>query len=460
VYDFATAEVKGLEQSGAHVGPVDRGPKLAELLASADRGLRFIDRPELARLVNWSSTRDAPIHRWLRYREAYSAELIEALDLGRSILDPFCGCGSILVGAASGGGSSTGIDINPLATFSARVKTSPLTARQRRQVSQFCDTLVARLPRQAEPWLPPLSIAKKVFEPQILEALLQIREVIWGAQLEDGTRDFLWLAWVAILEKVGSYFKEGNGIKYRNVQRRPGKYVPRVDGEWQRKRFGADQHAFTVNTFLSHVALMLQDVEVWTKGWGETRVIEGNALDLCSLTLDDFDSIIFSPPYANRFDYFESMKVELWFGGFASSSEHMRSLRKGSLRSHLAADMRRPLVHFPILEQIIGCMNREASSWRMGVPQLLRGYFSDIVTVLEQCRRRLRGESCYVVVGNSAFGGAIIPSDSLTAMAGRLAGFSSSEILVTRHLTVAPQQRAQLAGLEGYMRESIVALRV
>jgi site-specific DNA-methyltransferase (adenine-specific) len=460
MYGFASAELERVQQSDAPVRPHDRKPKLADLLASADKGLRFVERPELARLVNWSSTRDAPIHRWLRYREAYSAELIDALDLGSNILDPFCGCGSILVGAAARGRSSTGIDINPLATFSARVKTCPLTPHELRQVKLFCETLPARLPRDAEAWLPSLSIAKKVFEPEILQALLKVREAIRVAELDDRARDFLWLAWVAILEKVGSYFKEGNGIKYRNVQRRPGKYVPRVDGEWQVKRFGPDQHAFTVNAFLSHVALMLQDVEVWGKGWGDARVIEGNALDLCSLTSDSFDSIIFSPPYANRFDYFESMKVELWFGGFAKSAEHMRALRKGSLRSHLAADMRRPVVHFPILEQIIGCMSREASSWRMGVPELLRGYFSDIVTVLEQCRQRLRGEGCYVVVGNSAFGGAIIPSDSLTAIAGRLAGFSSSEILVTRHLTVAPQQRAQLAGLERYMRESIVALRV
>ena len=460
MYDFAAAELEGVQQSDSHVRSDNNGRRLADLLASADHGLRFIERPDLARLVNWSSTRDAPIHRWLRYREAYSAELIDALNLGRSILDPFCGCGSILVGASARGRSSTGIDINPLATFSARVKTSPLNAAQRQQVSEFCDYLPTVLPSHAEPWLPSLSIATKVFEPEILQTLLKIREAIWGTKLEDEVRDFLWLGWVAILENVGSYFKEGNGIKYRNVQRRPGKYVPRVDGEWQLKRFGPDQQSFTIESFVSHVRMMLEDVTAWDNEWGDARVIEGNALDLCALTADSFDSIIFSPPYANRFDYFESMKVELWFGGFAKSTVQMRALRKGSLRSHLAADMRRPVVCFPILEEIIGCMSRDASSWRMGVPNLLRGYFSDIVAVLEQCRQRLRGNCCYVVVGNSAFGGAIIPSDALTAMAGRLAGFTSSEILVTRHLTVAPQQRAKLAGLEGYMRESVVALRV
>jgi site-specific DNA-methyltransferase (adenine-specific) len=37
-------------------------------------------------------------------------------------------------------------------------------------------------------------------------------------------------------------------------------------------------------------------------------------------------------------------------------------------------------------------------------------------------------------------------------------GFNDAEILVTRHLTVAPQQRNKLAALEDTMRESVVVL--
>jgi site-specific DNA-methyltransferase (adenine-specific) len=121
--------------------------------------------------------------------------------------------------------------------------------------------------------------------------------------------------------------------------------------------------------------------------------------------------------------------------------------------------MTRPKLEFDLLEDLIGQMDRGASSWRMGVPELLRGYFSDIVEVLKQCRQRLRGGACYVVVGNSAFAGTIIPSDTLTALAGELAGFRNIEIWVARHLTVAPQQRSHLAGYESYMRESIVVLK-
>jgi site-specific DNA-methyltransferase (adenine-specific) len=385
--------------------------------------------------------------------------LIEALGLGRNILDPFCGCGSMLVGAAARGRTATGIDINPLATFTARVKSQPLTTEQVAEVRTFCSEFPDMLRMSASDWLPDLSIARKVFEPDILDTLLKIRDAIQTANLCGPSTDFLRLCWVAILETVGSYFKEGNGIKYRNVQRRPGKYVSREDGVWQRRRFGDNQSAFVIRAFTEHLRMMLADTALWGAEWGRSEVIEGNALELSRITRSRFDSIVFSPPYANRFDYFESLKVELWFGGFVRDKLHMKSLRKGSLRSHLSSDFSRPQERFEVLERLIDCMDRSASSWRMGVPNLLRGYFSDIVEVLRQCRERLQGGACYVVVGNSAFGGTIIPSDALTAIAGERAGFKGSELWVTRHLTVAPQQRAVLAGYESFMRESVVVLR-
>ena len=57
-------------------------------------------RPQMAGLVNWGGGANIPIHRWLRYREGYSPDLISELGLGQKILDPFCGCGSIMVGSA------------------------------------------------------------------------------------------------------------------------------------------------------------------------------------------------------------------------------------------------------------------------------------------------------------------------------------------------------------------------
>jgi len=68
------------------------------------------------------------------------------------------------------------------------------------------------------------------------------------------------------------------------------------------------------------------------------------------------------------------------------------------------------------------------------------------------------GGQCCIVVGNSAYGGVIIPTDELIARLGLAAGFDAASVVPVRPLTVAPQQRSELRGRGGLMRESIVVL--
>lgn len=419
-------------------------------------------RPDLARMVNWGGGIDIPIHRWLRYREAYSPSLITQLGLGKRILDPFCGGGSIMVGSAQLRRKSVGIDVNPLAIFAANVKLTPLSSEQIAKLKTFSDTFI-ELSSSSKPWpTPSLRISNKVFEPKILSTVLKLRAAIDSYAGDDKqVRNFLFLAWLSILEEVGSYFKEGNGIKYRNKKRLKDRYIRREEGHWQRERFGTDQRAFVNRKFKDRLITMILDTPAWGDGdWLEQKVVEGSALELGQhVGSEEFDSIIFSPPYANRFDYFESLKVELWFGGFVNSYEELNRLRKKSLRSHLGADLARPAIEIKPLEQLISLMDRDSSSWRMRVPLALRGYFDDMYRTLIQCRSAAPQGSCHVVVGNSAFAGVIIPTDVLIAELGLQAGFSSAKVITVRHLTVAPQQRAKLEGLEEFMRESVVVLQ-
>jgi len=435
--------------------------KLTKILEPLDALYPIERRFDLGPYVHWRGNASSPMHRWLRYREAYSPELIDKLQLGNRILDPFSGCGSIPIGAAIRGKKSVGIDLNPIAAFSTKVKLTPLKPSSIREVKNFLGNFNSLL-GSSERWpLPELSISKKVFEPQMLDAVLRARTAIEVAFKNDPlARNFVFLAWLAILEGVGSYFKEGNGIKYRNKKRQKGKYENRAEGEWQLERFGADQTAFFSRTFTHQLEMMLEDTAEWQSGdWTGQHLIEGSAFNLGEiLNGETFDSVIFSPPYANRFDYFESFKVELWFGNFVNSYADLNALRKASLRSHLNADYKRPSENLPVLEELISLMDPTASSWRMGVPDLMRGYFHDMGMVLRQCRSVLPAGRCYVVVGNSAFAGVIIPTDVLTAMVGINAGFNRAKIIETRHLTVAPQQRNMLKGFEKYMRESIVVL--
>ncbi|MFM9877714.1 MAG: hypothetical protein ACKVOG_07680 [Rhodoglobus sp.] len=448
-------------EAAAEFSAIPRRQKLESLLRRTEADVPVEQDLSLGSQVHWRP--DGPLHRWVRYREAYSPTLLTSLSLGQRVLDPFSGSGSIMIGAAQTGRTSTGIDLNPLATFTTSVKLTPLRDYDYRCIRQFSDE-VEQVASSADPWpTPDLSIAGKAFEPAILRAQQETRRAIDDRFGDSPAGRFVLLAWIAIFERVGSFYKEGNGIKYRNKLRRPGTYTNRVEGEWQRKRFGEDQRSHYFSELRAQLAMMLEDTEVWRDGgWGQQRVIAASANEI-----DQFiepgsqDSVIFSPPYANRFDYFESYKVELWFGGFVTSSSEMTGLRKKSMRSHLGADLRTVSSPNEALEEFVDLMDTETSAWRMGVPMLMRGYFEDLRDVLSQSARALApGGRCFVVVGNSAFSGVIFPVDVLAARMARECGFSKATVVTTRHLTVAPQQRVSLVGLEAYMRESIVVLEL
>ena len=92
--------------------------------------------PELHRLVVPSSNDELPVHRWLRFKEGFSADLLSsvlsALQKNHEnevvVLDPFCGCGTTLVSAQEPSKSlnikAVGIERNPFIHFVAKTKTA------------------------------------------------------------------------------------------------------------------------------------------------------------------------------------------------------------------------------------------------------------------------------------------------------------------------------------------------
>jgi len=96
----------------------------------------------------------------------------------------------------------------------------------------------------------------------------------------------------------------------------------------------------------------------------------------------------------------------------------------------------------------------------MGIKAALKGYFADMRTLLANLKPLLlKHGKVVIVVGNSAYAKAIIPTDLLVAQIGREEGYEVSEIKIARKLHVSSQQRASLKSLSSYMRESVVLLK-
>lgn len=102
------------------------------LLADCENRYCFEDETKLfADLVNFSTAKNQPYQRWVRYREGYSTILVKEL-IKRSqvdakkmfIADPMMGSGSTLIAAKSLGFDTLGTDVNPYCEMITNLKLS------------------------------------------------------------------------------------------------------------------------------------------------------------------------------------------------------------------------------------------------------------------------------------------------------------------------------------------------
>ena len=79
-----------------------------------------------------------PFHTYpARLHPATARILVEVVDAGnRTLLDPFCGSGTVLVEARVAGAHPVGVDLNPLAVLVARAKTWTVPPRKRHQLRE------------------------------------------------------------------------------------------------------------------------------------------------------------------------------------------------------------------------------------------------------------------------------------------------------------------------------------
>ena len=429
-----------------------------ELAAAIQSQIPVREAPGLRDAVNFDESSTSAVHRWFRYREGFSPAILDKLSGHQRVFDPFCGCGTTLIEAKRRGISAVGTDVNPLAVFIAKVKTQNYTAKHGRDFEIWAQ----RATQGRNVWPEPkMSLLPKLFQPEALNELLKLRAGLEACE-DKKVRDLLQLCWLNILESCSNIFKEGNGLKYRNKKRQPGKYATVPDAIWIPRYFGQSIRTFVRKRWRDQCLFVAGDLQqLGQRGKSEIKILERSCLDA---TIRDevpsCDASVFSPPYANRFDYFEAFKIELWMGNFVSSPEQMGELRKRSMRNNLTVQSGK-VRERDDLEALLDLMDENASSVQMGIRETLRGYFDDISLLAKNLRAVLApGGKVLCVVGNSAYAGVLVPTDLLCGVIFREAGLTVESIEVARHLHVSSQQRGKMvSGLQPYMRESVITCR-
>ena len=271
--------------------------------------------------------------------------------------------------------------------------------------------------------LPKLSISEKVFADEIEKYYMNIGMLIDECKADEKIINLLKLGWLACLEPLCNYRKAGNGLKIK-------KYVkPRV--------------------------ITVDDARVML-----LEEYQNMCLNMSKrIKPESVEGIIFSPPYANCFDYTEIYKLELWFGKFVSEYADLKKLRNASLHSHLNGDLNIEVKakSETLAKLLIELQEKEL--WDKKIPKMLQLYYDDMFNVLDESYALLADKGfCCIVVGNSAYGGIVFPADLILAEYAEKIGFNVDKIEVDRYIITSSQQYEMTKETGKYLRESVVCL--
>ncbi len=427
------------------------------LLADCENRYRFENETKLfADLVNFSTAKNQPYQRWVRYREGYSPILVKEL-IKRSrinhekmfVADPMMGSGSTLVAAKELGFDTMGIDVNPYCEIITNLK---LSSPDEKELCELTD-LVSRPLWESEVLSendnPPLS---DYFPETNLEMVQKIRQ--WIGKIPEGfCKSTLHAAWFFCLENSSNRKKDGNGLATRPAP---------IDN--------------VSEFFITTVKDIAEDFKLHPLDDNTNYVRTCSALQFSACVSEykeeigkELGCVIFSPPYANSFDYFESYKLELLFGGLISQSEFC-DRKKELIRNYRHSNKHEVTCGIDIAEALCREINeeipkKEAKTGKKDgrtrlMPNMIRDYFSDMNSVLKEIYESLSvGGTCYIVVDQSAYVGVIIPTDTILALLAERKGFTVEKISICRKAATSGQQLKQYPYLKNTLRESIVCLK-
>ncbi|MEQ9485128.1 DNA methyltransferase [Coleofasciculus sp. F4-SAH-05] len=401
-------------------------------------------------LASYQANKTRAIYRWYKYKEAFSAALMEYL-LQRyeitngTMLDPFAGSGTALFVASEMGINAQGIELLPigqeiitirkliasnLTTDDIATLTHWSTTRPWEKVESICSLLELRITKGAYP-----EATRNAIE-QYMSA--------WQCE-NKRVQAILRFALLCILESVSYTRKDGQYLRwdYRS-SRKPGK---KAFNKGKIPSF-AEAICSKLNEIVADLQPQHEQLELFSveKELGEIKLDKGSSLDLMPRLPDSsYNAILTSPPYCNRYDYTRTYALELALLGI--NEQELLNLRQQMLsctvenrpkdllqmnphwQSAIAAadhqELLQAILHYLEDQNSRGSLNNK------GIPRMVRGYFYEMACTISECARVLKSNAPLIMVNdNVRYAGASISVDLILSDLAEKLGFFVETILV------------------------------
>jgi DNA modification methylase len=406
-------------------GPDFLGPRLYSKRFERDCGISIGLREGP---IQFSPNEERPVHRWWPYVQGFSASFVEEvlrryrIGPGATVLDPFCGSGTVPVVARLRGAQGIGTDRMPIASWVSRAK----GLWEVDPTALWVQALQVSRDRSPSLLAPPfLRETASQFSPPVLEGLLRLKENL-GKQEAGPVKELLRLAFASIL------------IPVSRLKRSPCLGYARGTPETPPDPFAR---------FLEAAARIREDLE-WVQSkrgdWGPPLEIQDMGAAELPLPEGSVDLAVTSPPYVNGMDYVMNYKIDLAWMDLVSSYEDLRRLRSALVacdnvpRKETAGRKASPVIEREewlreIGERIDLNLQGKPGYRRLDVRAIVEKYFDDLLGVIRNVQRGLRPGGRFVVVnGDSLLAGTYIPGDLLFARLARSEGFRVEGLEIAR----------------------------
>ncbi|NJL46506.1 MAG: site-specific DNA-methyltransferase [Leptolyngbyaceae cyanobacterium SM2_5_2] len=412
---------------------------------------KFLVQPALTRLlVSFQANKTRPIYRWYKYKEAFSASLVElllqkyGLKQGK-MLDPFAGSGTALFAASDLGFDADGIELLPIGQQIIETKQVLDTKFISDDLERLKMWLYLQIWKHAEQelCLPEFRITKGAYSTENKRAIEQYLSSL--PQENERVREVLLFALLCVLEAISYTRKDGQYLRwdYRS-------------GRGQgKKTFNKGEILDFDCAITRKLEEIINDLEPPTyqvelfsvkRLQGEIQLYKGSCLKLLP-TLPDaiYDAVITSPPYCNRYDYTRTYALELAL--LDVSEKELVDLRQEML-SCTVENRSKDLLAInpnwnlaleaansqPLLQAILKYLDNQKLQGVLnnnGIPRMVRGYFYEMACVIQECSRVLKpGALLFMVNDNVRYSGVSISVDMLLSSFAENLGFTVENILV------------------------------
>jgi DNA modification methylase len=432
-------EYEEIENDPEFISPAEYEQRFADLY-----GIQLSDYSGTAITFSSNHFKEKKIQRWAPYVQGFSADFVDNIlqrfDVkpGQRVLDPFAGSGTVLVSAKMKGIDAIGVDLAPLMSFMARVKTDwNLDANKVKREFEGLDW--NQEPKISSPTF--LKRWKSHFNGRVLRNLLILKQSIL-AVTQPKIRDLFRLAFSSIL------------VDCSNLKRSP------CLG-YDRTKAVTDDTPFIL--FKEKVQDMVEDiVYVHKEPQGQVEVVTADSR-LFQYEPESIDIAITSPPYVNGLDYVINYKIEMAWLDLVGSYDDLTQLKDDMVacdnvsRSIIRGFSERSDTYEDdwveeIAERIAHRIISKEGYRRKDMHNVVRKYFDDVYQVFRNVYEGLKNRARFVIViGDSLIAGVYIPADLILTRMAKSIGFQIEAVEVAR-VRYSGQRRSFK------LRESIVIL--